>query len=70
MIYEDEPGLARHETYLAFLSMEETPTREGSEPAWTFVWQGHGVFQSAGDGSWTNGAGKTLNDADLRTIAP
>ena len=58
----DEPELLEGAVYLVFLAWRDTPTREGSEPAWTIVWQENGVFSHL-SGDWTNAVGKTISAA-------
>ncbi|PZR60594.1 MAG: hypothetical protein DLM71_10530 [Chloroflexi bacterium] len=62
--YEEDVRLQAGKSYIGFLRREDTPTQEGSERFWTFVWQGNGVFTQTGTG-WQNYAGMTASAADL-----
>lgn len=60
LAYGDHPHALPGETYLAFLTQEDTPTREGFERAWTISWQREGLFHMSESG-WTNESGKTIS---------
>lgn len=57
--------LAAGQLYLVFLETVETPTKEGSETAISFVAQEQGVFAPAGE-TYSNDLGLSVAPRDLR----
>lgn len=56
-------------SYLVFLRQDDTPFREGSERAWTVVWNGHGALEARDGGRWSNVLGTlSLVESDLAAL--
>ena len=53
MVHDSQVDWREGADYLLFLRLEDTPFEDGSERAWTVLWQGHGSFIST-DTGWTN----------------
>lgn len=66
LAYADHPHVLPGETYLAFLTQEDTPVRGGFERAWTISWQREGLFHHS-DNGWTNESGKSIS-SDLSLL--
>lgn len=66
MQMDGQPEWQVGQRYVVFLRQEKTPTKEGSEVAWTVVWMANGVFADAGSGLWRQPGGPmSLTDQDL-----